>query len=272
MASKGANSNPAAAINFVTAVRQKRLNTANGKFSAPDGANLSITDAVAKGLLTVGAEQNPAEGITLCDALRQGLVEARTGRVMDRYSGKQIKVNEAVARGIINPDRLEIYDAKKKEKITLKEALTRNVIDDASGKYVNEKSEKISFGEALKKNLICNPMTLKECDDNDLIDKQNKLKDPINNFANMNILEAIGYEMADFRIRAECYGSAVPRDRIYFVAVDKTQLGARTMNHPTHWVERMHTVVNTTAAFAALAWGCRRSRLQVSGRSTALSS
>lgn len=202
MASKGANSNPAAAINFVTAVRQKRLNTANGKFSAPDGANLSITDAVAKGLLTVGAEQNPAEGITLCDALRQGLVEARTGRVMDRYSGKQIKVNEAVARGIINPDRLEIYDAKKKEKITLKEALTRNVIDDASGKYVNEKSEKISFGEALKKNLICNPMTLKECDDNDLIDKQNKLKDPINNFANMNILEAIGYGLLDTDLKS----------------------------------------------------------------------
>ena len=60
---------------------------------------------------------------------------------MDRYSGKSIKIAEAISRGIINPDSLEVYDGKKKEKITLKEALAKNIIEDAAGKFVTEKGE-----------------------------------------------------------------------------------------------------------------------------------
>ena len=121
---------------------------------------------------------------------------------MDRYSGKSIKVGEAITRGIINPDRLEVYDAKRKEKISLKEAITKNIIDDAAGKFVSEKGEKLQLTEALKKNLICNPMTLKECDDNELIDKSNKLRDPIHNLPPMNILEAIGYGLIDTDLKS----------------------------------------------------------------------
>ena len=121
---------------------------------------------------------------------------------MDRYSGKSIKVGEAITRGIINPDRLEVYDAKRKEKISLKEAIAKNIIDDAAGKFVNEKGEKLQLTEALKKNLICNPMTLKECDDNELIDKSNKLRDPIHNLPPMNILEAIGYGLIDTDLKS----------------------------------------------------------------------
>ncbi len=91
--------------------------------------------------MNLNQDQHPPEGITLCDALRQGLVEARSGKVMDRYSGKGIKIAEAISRGIINPDSLEVYDGKKKEKITLKEALAKNIIEDAAGKFVTEKGE-----------------------------------------------------------------------------------------------------------------------------------
>ena len=121
---------------------------------------------------------------------------------MDRYSGKSIKIGEAISRGIINPDRLEVYDAKRKEKISLKEAIAKNIIDDAAGKFVSEKGEKLQLTEALKKNLICNPMTLKECDDNELIDKSNKLRDPIHNSSPMNILEAIGYGLIDTDLKS----------------------------------------------------------------------
>ncbi len=58
------------------------------------------------------------------------------------------------------------------------------------------------LSEALKKNLICNPMTLKECDDNELIDKQNKLRDPIDHFSNMSILEAIGFGLLDTDLKS----------------------------------------------------------------------
>ena len=91
--------------------------------------------------MNLNQDQHPPEGITLCDALRQGLVEARSGKVMDRYSGKSIKITEAISRGIVNPDSLEVYDGKKKEKITLKEALAKNIIEDAAGKFVTEKGE-----------------------------------------------------------------------------------------------------------------------------------
>ena len=205
MATKGSSSSPsaaAAALNLVTAVRQKRVSTATGKFSAPDGSTLPLSDAVTKSFLKLGEDQSSSEGITLCDAIRQGLVDARTGRINDRYSGKHVKISEAISRGIINPDRLEVYDAKRKEKISLKEAMSKNIVDDAAGKFSTDKGEKLAFAEALKRNLICNPMTLKECDDNDLIDKQNKLKDPINNFANMNILEAVGYGLLDTDLKS----------------------------------------------------------------------
>jgi len=200
MASKGGGNSPTP--NLVTAVRQKKLNPSNGKFSGPDGSALKISEAVSKGLLAINVEQQPPEGISLCDALRQGLVEARGGKVMDRYSGKSIKISEAISRGIINPDCLEIYDGKRKEKITLKDALAKNIIDDAAGKFTTEKGEKLQLPEALKKNLICNPMTLKECDDNELIDKQNKLRDPINHLSNMNILEAIGFGLLDIDLKS----------------------------------------------------------------------
>ena len=69
-------------------------------------------------------------------------------------------------------DRLEIYDAKRKEKVTLKDGLSKNIVDDAAGKFLTDKGEKIPFGDALKKNLVS---TLLNFHSPSLTSEQNKL-------------------------------------------------------------------------------------------------
>ena len=138
-----------------------------------------------------------ADGMTLCDALRKGLIESRTGKVIDRFSGKSVKLTEAIKRGLINPGKLEVYDNHSKTKVTLKDALDRGLIDEVNGKY----DKKMGLQEALKKNFICNPMTLKECDDNELMTSNGQIKDPVSQ-KNLVISEAIAKGVLDVDLKS----------------------------------------------------------------------
>ena len=150
----------------------------------------SISDKIKQ---NVPDEQSSPEGMSLSEALQKGLVESQ-GKILDRFSGKSVKLSEAIKRGLINPHTLEIYDSKVGWKISLKEALEKNVITD-SGKYKN-----LTLNEAMKKKLICQPMTLKECDDAELL-KGGKIKDPVTNKP-LTILEGIGQGVLDVDLKS----------------------------------------------------------------------
>ena len=150
----------------------------------------SISDKIKQ---NVPDEQSSQEGMSLSEALQKGLVESQ-GKILDRFSGKSVKLSEAIKRGLINPHTLEIYDSKVGWKISLKEALEKNVITD-SGKYKN-----LTLNEAMKKKLICQPMTLKECDDAELL-KGGKIKDPVTNKP-LTILEGIGQGVLDVDLKS----------------------------------------------------------------------
>ena len=152
----------------------------------------SISDKM-KGLLQNVPDEQSQEGMSLSEALQKGLVESQ-GKILDRFSGKSVKLSEAIKRGLINPHKLEIYDSKVGLKITLKEALEKNVITD-SGKYKN-----LTLNEAMKKKLICQPMTLKECDDAELLNG-GKIKDPVTNKP-LTILEGIGQGVLDVDLKS----------------------------------------------------------------------
>ena len=150
----------------------------------------SISDKIKQ---NVPDEQSSPEGMSLSEALQKGLVESQ-GKILDRFSGKSVKLSEAIKRGLINPHTLEIYDSKVGWKISLKEAMEKNVITD-SGKYKN-----LTLNEAMKKKLICQPMTLKECDDAELL-KGGKIKDPVTNKP-LTILEGIGQGVLDVDLKS----------------------------------------------------------------------
>ena len=194
VSAKGSSTTPPA-IPLVGAIRSGMVNPISGevKISSETGeVILPLTEAMSKGIIetTKGATGGgQIQGLTLSDCLRKGLVLEGVGgggRIVDRYSGKNLKVSEAIKRGVVNGDRLEIYDALHNQKITLQEALNCGIIDEINGTYtftVNDKKSPpippISFYDAHDRKCIYNPMTLKECDDNELITKDNKFKNII---------------------------------------------------------------------------------------------
>jgi dystonin len=142
--------------------------------------------------------------MSLSEALAKGLVDSQTGKVTDRYSGKSVKLSDAIKRGLINPNTLEIFppvDSKPgkagpSQKLSLKEALEKNIVNETTGNY----ADSMSLQEASQKKLISAPMTIKECDDSELlIDKG--IKCPATGVT-MTLLDAIGSGVIDVDLKS----------------------------------------------------------------------
>ncbi|XP_059089195.1 microtubule-actin cross-linking factor 1-like isoform X2 [Tigriopus californicus] len=183
---------------LVAAIRQGQLNPRTGQFKH-QGRTLSLSETLKQDL--IDTESHLTEGMSLSDALGQGLIDSRSGKFVDRYSGHCVPLSEAIQRGLLDPNRLEIFDTKSQQKITLQSALNSNVIIEANGKYHTGKIE-LPLNEAAKKNFIYNPLTLKECDDYELLQEENaSIKDPINN-TSMSLLDAVGAGILDVDLQS----------------------------------------------------------------------
>ena len=167
----------------------------------------SVPEALAAGLfekLKAGPGFEPSkgpqmedDGMSLSEALSKGLVDSDSGKVTDRYSGKSVKLSDAIKRGLINPNTLEIFPVEgPSHKISLKEALEKNIVNETTGKYAN----KMSFDEAAQKKLISAPMTIKECDDSELLSDKG-VKCPVTG-VNMTLIEAIGKGVLDVDLKS----------------------------------------------------------------------
>ena len=198
-------------ISLVVAIRNGMVDTVSGEVKVGEEL-LSLTDAISNGVIDVKPStgvQGQIQGLTLSDCLRKGLV-SDSGKIIDRYSGKNLKVSDAIKRGVMNGDRLEIYDATHKQKISLQDALSEGIIDEMNGKFTlgNDKDaptppEKFSFYDAHEKKFIYNPMTLKECDDSELISKDNKIQNVITeDVETLSLLQAIGYGLVDTELKS----------------------------------------------------------------------
>ena len=172
-------------VSLVIAIRNGMVDTVSGDVRNLDEV-MSLTDAMCNGIIDIKPStgvQGQIQGLTLSDCLRKGLV-SDSGKIIDRYSGKNLKVSDAIKRGVLNGDRLEIYDSTKKQKMSLQDGLNCGIIDEMNGTFTLGYDEnhptpnpiRYSFYEAHEKKFIYNPMTLKECDDSELILKDSKIK------------------------------------------------------------------------------------------------
>lgn len=182
-------------LTLIDAIRHGVVDVNTGNFKDKKGTNVPLSRAITSGQIDI--EPASSSGLSLSDALRQNIVQK--GKVIDRNTGYSFNLSQSVERGLINPDKNEIYDEKSGNKITLKSALKSNIINN-DGTY-NGKNSVLSLEQAVKSNLIQNPMTLKECSDQQLVDDNNLFKNPVTN-ENCSLLTAVGVGFVDYELKS----------------------------------------------------------------------
>lgn len=170
------------------------LNT--GSYRLDSGESITITEAYQRGYLVQQREVKLKTGaICLYDAISQGLIDEKTGWILDRTSGNKYQIDAAIKSNVVDGDVKEIVDPKVDNKITVVQALETGVINPKLGKYVLPFG-KLSFSEAKSRHLIIKPMTLKDVVDSELIDNEGKIKFPERQ-SRLTILEAVARGVID---------------------------------------------------------------------------
>lgn len=195
----GGNNAATMGFSVVDAMREGLLDPTTGEVVTENGERISIEEAYSRGYLTkvdvtVRVTRN---AIALSDAISQGLVDDRTGRVIDRITCESYPLDEAVDKSIINPNVKEIVDTRSDSKMTVAEAMNHGILNAKSGRYMHGLSmEKLPFKEARRRQLIVKPMTLKDCCDLEIIDDKGKIASPAHR-DKLTILEAISRGVLD---------------------------------------------------------------------------
>ncbi|XP_076629243.1 dystonin-like protein short stop isoform X6 [Colletes latitarsis] len=117
------------------------------------GANIDVKDAFVKGLV-VPKSRKP---ISLEAAIRKGLYEEDTGKILDALTGQSIDVEESVRRGLIDAFISECEDTKAGTFLSLEEALSSEskLLDPSTGRLRDTKTgELLPLNVALKRGII----------------------------------------------------------------------------------------------------------------------
>ncbi|XP_020715273.1 microtubule-actin cross-linking factor 1 isoform X6 [Ceratitis capitata] len=159
--------------------------------------SLSLPEAYNQGYM-IKHESVTIKSSALClsDAIAHGLVDS-AGWISDRNSGEKFKLDSAVANQLIDPNIVEVVDAKNDRKISVSDALTLGILNFKTGRYVNEATkEKLTFIEAKNRKLIVKPYTLKDIVDLNLLDNSEKIISPMRR-SKLDLIQAIEFGVLD---------------------------------------------------------------------------
>ncbi|RVE46943.1 hypothetical protein evm_008422 [Chilo suppressalis] len=168
-----------------------------GLYRLPNGNYITIAEAYEKGYLIYNEIiKIKSSALSLSDAISQDLVD-NNGWILDRNSGDRFQLDVAIKNELINPHIREIVEPKNDRKISLAQAIEKNIINTVHSKYVhNITKEKLSFKDAASKRFICKPMTLKDVCDNNLMTNDGKILSPTQRVP-LSISEAISTGVLD---------------------------------------------------------------------------
>lgn len=188
---------PGQGMSISDALNHGQVDLERGLYKLSNGTYISIAEAYQKGYLIYNEIiKIKSSALSLSDAISQGLVD-NSGWILDRNSGDRFQLDIAIKNELINPNVREIVDSKNDIKITLAEAIERNIINTKHSKYVhNVTKERLTFKDAASKRLICKPMTLKDVCDNNLMTNDGKILSPANRTP-LSILDAISVGVLD---------------------------------------------------------------------------
>ncbi|XP_047367848.1 microtubule-actin cross-linking factor 1 isoform X33 [Vespa velutina] len=186
-------------VSVADAMSEGLLDPITGQVITANGERISIEEAYSRGYLTkldvtVKVKKN---ALALSDAISQGLVDDRSGRILDRVTGEYYLLNEAIEKGVIDPDVKEVVDARNDIKLTVAESIQQGILNPKSGRYMHGLSmERLSLKEARRRQLIVKPMTLKDCCDLEIIDETGRIASPAHR-KKLTVLEAISRSVLD---------------------------------------------------------------------------
>lgn len=188
---------PSQGMSISDALNRGQVDLQRGLYRLPSGSYITIAEAYERGyLIYKEIIKIKSSALSLSDAISQDLVD-NSGWILDRNSGDRLQLEVAINNELINPNVREIVDHKNDTKVTLAQAIEKNIINTKHSKYVhNTTKEKLSFKDAASKRYICKPMTLKDVCDSNLMTNDNKILSPANR-APLNILESISAGVLD---------------------------------------------------------------------------
>ncbi|KOB79446.1 Dystonin [Operophtera brumata] len=188
---------PSQGMSISDALTRGQVDLQRGLYRLPSGSYITIAEAYERGyLIYKEIIKIKSSALSLSDAISQDLVD-NSGWILDRNSGDRFQLDIAINNELINPNVREIVDHKNDTKVTLAEAIEKNIINSKHSRYVhNMTKEKLSFKDAANKRYICKPMTLKDVCDSNLMTNDNKILSPANR-SPLNILESISGGVLD---------------------------------------------------------------------------
>lgn len=191
-------------ISIAEAITRGMVHPETGQFTNPGGGEqITLKEAFMRNLIDrdptgeKGKKKSSNPGISLSDAISQGLLNDHSGQIVDRNSGDKYPLAVAIKRGIIDPSIREVVDASADDKVTVAQAIASGILDPKQGKYFHGLSQEVlPLREAKRRKLIVKPLTLKDCCDMELIDNTGKIFSPLHR-NRLSLLECISRGVLD---------------------------------------------------------------------------
>lgn len=192
-------------LSLENAIEQGVVNKETGYFTGKyTRETMPLKDALYNGYIQIGGcRPHTMIAITLSECLETGLIDGYSGEFVDKHSGEKITLREAVSKqyALLNLHVPEIVKTDENRRITLGEAIVRNAVNTRQGNFNDLlKSQTLTLQEAFSKDLIQKPLTLTEISQKDLIDSTNKFIDG-GTKSRFTLLEAIAVGLLDPDIR-----------------------------------------------------------------------
>ncbi|XP_052234757.1 dystonin-like isoform X4 [Dreissena polymorpha] len=173
--------NPSEQMSLEDAIKAGILDLKNGKYKNPvTGEVMSIADAIKAGKIDprlVVPLLEMLNEMSLKDASDNGVLDLKTGMVVDPLTGDNMSINAAIAAGVFDPNCVMLVDKLTGNIVSLGSLMDNGAFDPVSGRYIDPKTkEKITLAEAIKRGYI-DP----EVDPNKFADTSATLRDLIDN-------------------------------------------------------------------------------------------
>ncbi|MFH4979147.1 hypothetical protein AB6A40_005856 [Gnathostoma spinigerum] len=186
-------------------LEQGVVNPETGEFTGKyTRETLTLKDALYNGYIQLGGRvTSPMIAITLTDAIQLGLINSNTGEFVDKRSGEKITLRDAVSKqnSLLNLHIPEIVRTDEGTRVTLAEAIVRNAINTRQCNFTDlQQRQSMSLSEAYSKDFIQKPMTLTEIYGKGLIDSTGKFIDG-GTKRRYTLLEAIAAGLLDPEVR-----------------------------------------------------------------------
>lgn len=132
------------------AISNKVIDDLKGIYRLPNGKNLSLKEALDKGLI-VTSKKN----ISLEEAIRNGLYRPDTGKFIYPTSGEYFDLTNALANGLIDPNTTVFKDPITGQLCSLVNAIDNGNIDVIKGRVLDPKSKRAyNYDVALEKGIL----------------------------------------------------------------------------------------------------------------------